>query len=392
MRKVILSRLSVVSFCILLLACKCAAKPQKSSEGFTKQKILAEFTIARGGDPILLPVKFQGKEHLFVLDTGCSYTVFDTSLRPELGNPIRTGGTILTLGATIPGQLFDAPKASLGHLNLQDCGQVTCADLKMLSAVEGQRISGLIGMNFLKKYVVQIDSDKGKLLFLKPRAGKNPQWGQTLEIEYHPVGLPFISGIILNDIKVDFVIDTGANVTAALHYLIFKKIISEKKIRTSETLFATAGGTIRMREARIGSFSIGSFRYKDLIFGDGNSSYLGLAFFSRHLVTFDFPNNKLYLKKGKNFKKVDQTDMSGLHLLRISGQTTVHSVDQGSPAQKAGIKANDIILKANNKDAKAYGMWELRQLLMSADKKKITMTIKSGDDVKELSFLLEKKI
>jgi len=37
-------------------------------------------------------------------------------------------------------------------------------------------------------------------------------------------------------------------------------------------------------------------------------------------------------------------------------------------------------------------MWELRRVLMSGDGRKITMTIKRGDNVKEVSFLLKKKI
>ena len=37
-------------------------------------------------------------------------------------------------------------------------------------------------------------------------------------------------------------------------------------------------------------------------------------------------------------------------------------------------------------------MWEIRRLLMSADKKEIELLLKSGAAVKEVSFLLEKKI
>ena len=113
---------------------------------------------------------------------------------------------------------------------------------------------------------------------------------------------------------------------------------------------------------------------------------------SRHIVTFDFPNSKVYFKKGKEFDKVDETDMSGLHLLRISGKTVVYSVDEDSHAHKAGIRANDIILKVGNKEASEYDMWKLRRLLMSGDKKKVVMTIKRGDGVIEVSFLLTRKI
>ena len=84
--------------------------------------------------------------------------------------------------------------------------------------------------------------------------------------------------------------------------------------------------------------------------------------------------------------------MSGLHLLRVSNQTIVHSVDKDSPAEKAGIRANDVILSLQNKDANEYDMQELRRFLKTGDRNEIKMIIKRGNDLKEVSFLLEKKI
>jgi len=376
---------------VMLLTAGCADEPKNTSEKPADQNILAEFEIARGGDSILLPVTFKGKEYVFVLDTGCSHTSFDTSLRHELGD-VKKVERGLTAGNPIMVEVFDAPEAFLGPLNLQDSGQVSCFDLKMPSLINGSKISGIIGMNFLRKYVLQIDFDKGMLSFLPPVEEQHSHWGKELVIDYDSLGLPHITENILDGIKVDFVIDTAGNSTGGLKSNIFKQILSEKELKTSEILFATASGVIRSREARISNLSVESFEYQDLIFSEGNWSYLGLSFLSRHIVTFDFPNSKIHLKKCKEFKKIDETDMSGLHLLRVSDKTTVYSVDEGSPAQKAGIRANDIILKVGNKDANTYDMWELRRHLMSGDKHKITMTTKRGDDIKALSFLLKKKI
>ncbi len=289
-------------------------------------------------------------------------------------------------------ELFDAPEALLGSLNIQDCGEVVCIDLKMLSPVVGRKISGVIGMNFLKKYVVQINFDKGTLLFLQPTRDQNPHWGKELMINYDSFGTPGITGTMLNGVKVRFDIDTGANITGNLESMVFKEVLSKKEIKTSEALSQTAAGLIHRRETRINDLSIGLFEYQDLIFGENNRSCLGLSFLSRHIVTFDFPNGRVYFEKGKEYKKVDETDMSGLHLLRISNETIVYLVDEGSPAQKAGVKAGDVILKLGNKDAKTYDIGELRGILMSGDKHKIMMKIKRSDDVKEVSFLLKKKI
>ena len=380
-----------LSFLVLFLAGGCADEPERAFDEPNDQKVLAEFKIARGGDPILLPVTFKEQDYLFLLDTGSSHTVFDTSFRHELGE-VKSVKKGLTSGSPILAEFFNAPEAFLGPLNLKGSNEVSCLDLNMLSLIVGRTISGIISMNFLKRHVIQIDFDKGILSFLQPNKEQHPDWGIELAIKYDSLGWPQITGLILDDIEVDFVIDTGANSTGGLSNDIFDQILSEKKLKTSEILFATASGVIRKREIRIDSLSVGSFKYAEFIFGEANWSHLGLLFLSRHIVTLDFPNNRIYLKKGKGFKKNDETDMSGLHLLRISNKTVVYSVDEGSPAQKAGIKANDIILKLNDKDANQYDMSELRRLLMSTDGHKIMMTIKQGNDVKDISFLLKKKI
>ncbi len=380
-----------VLFLVILLTHGCENEPKEIPKSTVKQNILAEFEIAKSCDPILLPVTFKGKEYLFVLDTGSSHTAFDVSLKHELGE-VNKIEKALTLGSPIKAEIYDAPKAFLGPLNLKDSNEVSCLDLKMLSLIDGRTISGIIGMNFLKRHILQIDFDQGTLSFIQTFEDHSPNWGIELLIRYGTLGWPYITGEISDSINADFVIDTGSNSTGALSNDIFEKITSEKKPKTSESLFATASGVIRKRECRIDSISVGSFEYKQLIFSEANWSHLGLSFLSRHIVTFDFPNNRIYLKKGIQFKRKDETDMSGLHLLRISGNTVVYSIDEDSPAQKAGIVSKDIILKVDDNDANTINIYDLRRLLMSQDKQNITMTIKRGENVKDVTFQLEKKI
>jgi C-terminal processing protease CtpA/Prc len=133
-------------------------------------------------------------------------------------------------------------------------------------------------------------------------------------------------------------------------------------------------------------------KYQDLIFSESNESRLGYSFLTRHTVTFDFPNSKIYFKKGEMFNKTEEEDMSGLHLYQISDETVTYSVDEGSPAHKAGIRANDVILKIGNDDINLYDIWDIRELLRSGNRRKIMMVIKRGNDVKEVSFLLKKRI
>jgi len=369
-----------------------AANPKLNSDAIASHKIIAEFKIAKRGEPILLPVKFKGKEYSFMLETGCALSVFDISLKHELGEVKGIARTQTGGRGTIDVQLFDTPEAFLGPLNLRDDGQVICLDHRMFSLILGRELSGALGMNFLKKYVIQIDFDEGRLLFIQPTDSPDPDWGEELAITYGPQGRPYITGTVLGSIDVHFLIDTGMNYTGDLETKIFKDIPKGRVTKFSKDTVQVAGATIQELSFRVDDLSFGSLKYQGLILDVANSSRLGLGFLSRNIVTLDFPNSKVYFKKGRNFEKTDEADMSGLHLLRIPNGPIVHSVDKDSPAEKAGIRANDVILSVCNKDANKYDIQELRRFLKSGDGQEITMTIKRGKEVRKVSFLLEKKI
>ncbi|MHC4690903.1 MAG: aspartyl protease family protein [Planctomycetota bacterium] len=375
---------------VIILDCLFATTTVKAVEKLENKGVLAEFNISTSSGSILLPVTFEGQEHLFELDTGAAVNFFDLSFADKLGKP-KESKKGLTGGGRIDLEFFSPPEAFLGPFNLKDYGDVACLDLSMLNQVTGKKISGIIGTSLLNKYIVQIDSDNGKLLFLKPVTEKNSDWGQAFEIQYHMTGW-YISGFVLGGIKMDFVIDTGDNGTGRIFSSTFNRFVLENEMKISQNVYETASGTIRGQYARFDTLSLGPLTYNNLIFSDGNISALGLSFFSRHLTTFDFPNKRLYLKKGEGFEKIDETDMSGLHLLRKIGDTFVYSVDVNSPAQEAGIKADDVIISINNKDAKEYELWEIRCILESGHNKEISMTIKRENDAKEVLFLLKKKI
>ena len=218
--KIRTSQKVVLLLSFLFFAGGCANEPESTSDTPANQKVLAKFKIAKGGDPILLPVTFKEKEYLFLLDTGSSHTAFDTSFKHELGEVKRVKKG-LTAGNPIMAEFVNAPEALLGPLNLKECGEVACLDIQMISLVLGRKVSGIIGMNFLKKYVVQINYDKRTLSFLQPVEAQHPDWGIELALRYDSLGWPYITGNILNSINADLVIDTGANSTGGLGSDIF---------------------------------------------------------------------------------------------------------------------------------------------------------------------------
>jgi hypothetical protein len=247
-------------------------------------------------------------------------------------------------------------------------------------------------MNFLRKYMVQIDFDTDTLYFFESVQREQLRWGQVCDMTFPTGGLPHIKGTVFFDIPVEFLVDTGHSGTGSLEEKIFRQILSQKKAKTIEASFVTLGGIIREREARINDLSIGELHYRDLIFSELDSSILGLEFLARHSVIFDFPNKRMYLEEGRDYRRHDERDMSGLRLAKSYEKTIVYSVEVGSPAEKAGLKAGDVIIKVGRKLASEYDIWILRRDLMEMDGNKVEITFERKGQRKGTPLVLAQKL
>lgn len=406
MRKIISSYLSLFFVAAFFLSGGCAEKLKSSPD----QKVLAEFTIEKDVKPILLPVKFQGEEYQFVLDTGCTDVVFDVSLKDKLGRRFlwpKKGQA--THGESIKVEYFPAPETQLGPLSLKGSMLVAVTDFNQISPHLPEKADGIIGMDFLKKYAVQIDFDNSKLRFfeskpsldilwfLRPETNEHPEWGEPMPMQ---LGFfrdrPHIKGRILDRTQVKFLVDTGWMGHGALESKIFKAVRLKKCEERLQALTA-AGKKLPFdvnKLTLVDKLAVASFEYHDVPFSKSNQSILGVRFLSRHVVTFDFPNGKMYLKKGKRFDQPSDFHVGlenlGFVLHRKGNHILVVSVDPDGPAQAKGIRPDDMLLKIDYHDLKSYTLAELIEFFCQMDKKEehevITFTVKRGNDTKQISF------
>ncbi len=350
-----------------------------------------EFPIGGGCGAILIPVHIHGKEYSFIMDTGATTTMFDSSLKDLLGKSKRMQN-VQTAGNPIVMQTFESPLIQIGPFILPQGGEIGCVDLSMFKMVDGRKIDGVLGMDFFKNHAIKIDFDKNLISFVGKDEIKSFGFEQALDIKFNKLGLPRVQGQIGGQKDIDFGIDSGNISTGVLDSEIFEKLIGQKDVKLSETLVATASGAQKSRLMRVGNFAIGSFEYQNLIFGESSESHIGLEFLNRHTVIMDFPNKKLYLKKGEQFDRKDESGMSGLALLLNSGTLTVHSISRSSPAEKAGVQAGDIIIQIDGREANSYNMKQLKQLFRSGNGCKIKLQIERGGELKEITIVLEKEI
>ncbi|HEY2253195.1 MAG TPA: hypothetical protein VGH74_19110, partial [Planctomycetaceae bacterium] len=120
------------------------------------------------------------------------------------------------------------------------------------------------------------------------------------------------------------------------------------------------------RRGRLDRICLGEFVNDQVTVREAEQNSLGLSLLSRYIVTFDFPKGRLYLKKGSRFAEPQRSDLSGLTVMRLDGETRVQLVRPNSPADTSGLQDKDQILTVEGKSAGSLSLFELRTLLMTA--------------------------
>ena len=68
----------------------------------------------------------------------------------------------------------------------------------------------------------------------------------------------------------------------------------------------------------------------------------------------------------------------------------MHSVDEGSPAAAAGIKAGDVLVRLNGESVPAKTMRDIRQQLRAMDEAEVTLELWRAETLLNITFRLRK--
>jgi hypothetical protein len=354
--------------------------------------VLERFPIARDGCPLIVPVTIRGKDYPFLLDTGADVVVCDTSLRPLLGAPL---GKVkcTTAGDKTNLEVFAPPEAFLGKLQVSKDEAVPAFDFRKIREALGQDVRGILGMNFLRDYVVTLDFDH-EAVSLRRQVGDTSTLGQAIPMSLRG-GVPsvFLDFQVIHKLN-PFLLDTGAITTDSglLNGDLFRALAKAGKLGDAWPggCGVTASGKKDLRiTALVREVSVGPFHHRNLLFsGAAERNVLGLNYLSRSMVTFDFPSSTLYLQPGVRFNApLDQPNRSGLGLLRVEGATVITGVEKNSPAEQAGIKVKDILLSVADLPADRGSLHPVHNLLR-CEGGTVAVKYRRGKEEREVSLRL----
>jgi hypothetical protein len=335
---------------------------------------------------VLLPVKLREKQYLFIVDTGATCTVFDSSLIPLLGKALPEQKIEEGKGATL--KAFESPDARVGKMSLRRLPLVLALDMKPIREATGDEVFGILGMDFLQPRVVRIDFDRGEALFLRS-AGTDP--GQAMPFRLDNCSRPVVDVQLPGlDKSEQFLLDTGCGGigSGALRRKAYEALVKSKRIKSVGESFAqTFSGQTVSTSGRLDAFTWGNFRHEGLLFNVDDDNILGMNYWSRYVATFDFPGKRMYVKKGTRFSQPDLLDLSGVSVSRRDGKSVVDSVAAESPSGRAGVRPRDVIVSIDGERAEKVHMQTLLARLC-ADGKKVRLRVSREGKEHDVEFML----
>lgn len=410
-----------------------------------KKKVSIPFKLIN--NLIIIPMKINGVELNFLLDTGVEETIlFSLDEKEEL--QLRNVEKIKLRGLgnedSVEGLKSTNNSLSLGSIEKKNQEILIVLDEAMnFSSSLGIPVNGIIGYHFFKNDLVRINYSSKKIIVYNRSRNKieNITKGfKSFEMSIER-SKPYMGGIVEIDkdtVPVKLLIDTGNSDAVWLFHKKPDKL--EVPVKNFEDFLGRGfSGEVYGRKARIKRFLLGQFEFETplVAFPDtssirhvkmvkNRSGSIGGEIFKRFSVVFDYKNSKLYLKKNVDFNEPFHYNMSGIELhhsgLKMIKQADnsenislrngikidlgakeydmkykfelkpiyeIASIRKDSPAEKAGLKKGDILLSIDRTDSYKYTLQDINEILKSRYGKIINIEVERNNTVLKFRVQLE---
>ncbi|MFV8363465.1 PDZ domain-containing protein [Flavobacterium sp. ZT3P35] len=397
---------------------------------------------------VFLPIKVNGVELNFLLDTGVDETIlfsledkkevrfFNTEriLLKGLGSQEAVEG----LKSTNNILEFDAMKFRNHMLYI-----ILDPEFNLSSHV-GIPVNGIIGYQFFRNYLVEVNYSKKKVVVYRETEKNRVK----IEKSYKKIPIsiekskPYIQSTIVQDnkeIPVKLLIDIG-NSDALWLFQNRSELIKVPTKNFEDFLGRGFSGDVKGKRALINKFKITDFKFnnpvvafpdsvsiKNVNMVEDRKGSVGGEVMKRFTVVFDYKNNQMYLKKNGNYSAPFSYNKSGVEIqqsglqwiqetLRMETVTLSSSyndaggvkvstndfkykfllkpiyeiayVRPNSPAAIAGLQKGDGIITINNNPTYKRTLQEINTLFKTEEEKSITLEVVRKSKILKFNFQL----
>jgi hypothetical protein len=424
--------------------------PVLGQEGFLFEKNVDKVVIPFKfiNNLIFIPIKVNGIELNFLLDSGVQETIlFSMEDKKEVSFFNVEKITLRGLGSEESIEGLKSGNNTLEVKGLKYTNHLLYIVLDQsfnLSYHIGIPVNGIIGYNFFKSNLVEINYERKRITVYRDKQ----KIRKKIENKFQHVPItierskPYITGsLVLNsvEIPVKLLIDIG-NSDALWLFQNDSKMIKIPEKNFEDYLGKGFSGDVEGRRALIKKFTMSKFEFYNPIiaFPDtisirhvtmvkDRSGSVGSEILKRFTVVFDYPNQKMFLKKNGSFYTPFSYNKSGIELqhhglqwvqetVRLETIPIVKSDDlsfkksengnnfkykfvlkpiyiianvrKNSPAALSGLQKGDIVVNINNEPAYQYTLEKINALLKSEEEKWITFEVERDSQLMKFKFQL----
>lgn len=384
-----LVRLLTLALLILSLTTAVQAQRKRSKADPLKPARPAAISFESGRSAVGIPFEFLGNIMLvrarindsaplkFIFDTGAGITVINELRAKSLGLQPKSKVAVNGIGGSLNGVLLREISLSLGGARVTN--QVTAGLTFSTLPCEVQDIDGVIGYDFIREFVVEIDFKAQTISLYDPKSYTYTGRGETipLTITRTPRARATLTLAGRRSAEGLFEIDTGSDGTLSVNTPFVKRHALLKALnRQRQSKERGVGGKSATVESRVESLQMGSFVLRNPIVSfslaskgastkEDNDGPLGNEVFRRFRMTIDYSRQRMMLEPNESLAEPFESEMSGIDF-ETGGAgcktITVESITPNSPASEAGIMTGDVIQAIDGRAVESYTTTELEEL------------------------------
>ncbi len=404
--------LHVVSLTLIVVAPAYVRGDAPTTHRFKNGSSAEGIPFELNSNKIFLRVRIDGgPERWLVLDSGCPVTAVDMALARELELPVKVRGQIGGAGeGTTAVGTTSVRSLGLPGLELFPKTVWALAVNEPVSPYEGRRIDGLLGVDFLERFVVRIDYPARKLDVFSPAAFRPDGKGVAVPLEKRGGHYTLRATLGLKggrSVEGRFILDVGVRLPllVATPFVDRHGLIAALGAGQPQTVGGGLGGETLARLGRLESLTIGGLKVeapyvalsqekRSFLAGDDTNGLLAAEVFRRYRLTLNFRGKQAIFAETPECRAPYEHDMSGMFLVARGNDFRtfqVLSTVDGGPAAKAGIKQGDTVVEVDGKPASGLTLEQVRAAFKDPGATRV-LTLRRRDERLTVRVLLQRMV
>jgi len=310
---------------------------------------------------IYMEVRLNGRPFDFLFDTGGLNVITPTVAR-ELG--LKAEGAVQATGSGDESKEAGFTKVARMQVGdaVLDNQTFVVIGLEAFKEVEGKPITGIIGYEVFKRFIVRLDYEDSKVALIEPANFTYRGPGVRVPMDLNE-RTPEVMGEI-DGIPGKFALDTGSRSTLDLMspFVAKHNLIQRYGAKYQGVTGWGVGGPARSWVVRGKKFSLGGVSVDAPIvelsqakagsFVDAyQAGNVGAGVLKKFNIVWNYAGHEIFFEKNKHHAEPDVFDRAGFWVNLGDGAFDVVDVITQSPAEAAGLKRGDRIVAVNGKRA-----------------------------------------